>query len=232
MSTSEGSASPSPELEETEKISGSSTSSIPNSININEPFEESGYCDFGDLDPSSEELYEKSELSISQSLAILFNWFCSYPNISKESFSRLLYLLNSVLLPKGNKLTNSYTRARSMIKNSLVPITTYDCCSNDCIIFHNKTKDYDVCPKCDASRYLPCTTIARKQFKYIPISPKLKRMYADRRVSELLQSHSKLETSSVISDLHQSDAWKLQYATDGPFQGDLCGISLSLCTDT
>lgn len=218
----------------------SSSASIFSSIDMNEPFPN---YDLGDYDPNSEcseQLYDTSEISVSQSLAILFNWYCSFPGISKEAFSRLLYLLNSFLLPNGNKLPNSYARAKSLIKDLLVPVQNYDCCSNDCIVFRNSAKgdfkDLDVCPKCGTTRYQPCTTVAKKQFKYIPLAPRLKRMYADKRISEILQNHLKEDVrpkvkQSMVLDLHQSFAWKSRYAVNGPFQGDPRGVSLSLCTD-
>ena len=79
---------------------------------------------------SSELLFETSTLSVSQSLALLFKWFCSYPGISKECFSRLLYLLHTFFLPTGNKLPKSYIKARALIKDVLVPVQSYDCCVN------------------------------------------------------------------------------------------------------
>ena len=185
---------------------------------------------------SSECLYESSEFSVIQTLAILFTWFCSFP-ISKEAFGRLLYLLHQFVLPVNNKLPNSYERARSTIQDFLVPVQEYDCCVNDCIVFRNcsdgKFKDLIACPKCDSDRYYPSTKIAKKRFKYIPLAPRIKRMFANETVSELLQRHQGQQQADVInvSELHQSQAWRSMYAFNGPFKGDPRGISLSFCTD-
>ena len=61
-------------------------------------------------------------------------------------------------------------------------------------------------------------------------------MFADKKVSKLIQSHCSEGTrldqnQSLVSDLHQSNAWKVKYDTSGPFKGDTRGISLSICTD-
>ena len=67
-------------------------------------------------------------------------------------FSRLLYLLNTFLLPAGNTLPTSYLKARAAINHLLVPAQGYDCCVNDCIIFRKSAErdfsDLSSCPKC------------------------------------------------------------------------------------
>lgn len=133
-------------------------------------------------------------LQVVQSLALLFSWFCSFPGISKEAFSRLLYLLNTFLLPAGNTLPTSYLKARAAINHLLVPAMEYDFCVNDCIIFRKSAErnfsDLSSCPKCDEPCYYPCSKIVRKKFnKYIPLAPRFQRMFANKKVSELLQSH-------------------------------------------
>ena len=188
-------------------------------------------------DDTSGSLYESSELSVNKTLAILFTWFCSSPSISKEAFSGLLNLLHNFVLPKDNKLPSSYPQARSVIHNVLVPVEEYHCCINDCIIFRNGSEgsfeSLTRCPQCDAERYHPHTSVARKTFKYIPLGPRIKKMFASRRVSNLIQSHGGEHADNVtcISDLHQTHTWKSVYSSDGPFTGDPRGICLSLCTD-
>ena len=224
-----------PSAESSEEYSNSSTANIENII-IDDPFQESDFVDYDDINDNSELLYEGSKLSVYQGLATLFSWFCSYPGISKEAFGSLLNLMNSRLLPFNNKLPNSYIAARDLIKDMLVPVYSYDSCVNDCIVFRDYSKgnfaDLKFCPECNAARYRPFTKIAQKKFKYIPLHARLKRMFADRKFSELLQSHIKDDNlQSVVSDLHQSSAWKTAYDINGPFKGDLRGISLGLCTD-
>ena len=185
---------------------------------------------------SSDCLYESCKFSVVQTLAILFTWFCSFP-ISKEAFGRLLYLLHQFVLPANNKLPDSYGKARNTIQDFLVPIQEYDCCINDCIIFRNCSdgafKDLTTCPKCDSARYYSHTKIAKKRFKYIPLATRIKRMFANETVSELLQQHQGQQCDDVpiVTDLHQSQAWRSMYNASGPFQGDPRGICLSFCTD-
>jgi hypothetical protein len=162
--------------------------------------------------------------------------FCSSPGTSKESFSRLLKVLNGFILPDGNSLPSSYREALSVIKHLIIPVQKHDCCINDCIIFRDcqegNFKELSECPECNEARYHPGSEVARKVFKYIPLEPRLKRMFRNQKVSSDLQSHLTSNTSTTcISDIHQSQPWMSMYHAAGPFQGDACGISLSVCTD-
>lgn len=73
----------------------------------------------------------------------------------------------------------------------------------------------------------------RKHFKYLPILPRIKRMYSAPAFAQLLQQHSvsNLECPTVIHDIHQSPFWRKLYSSDGQFHGDLRAISFGLCTD-
>lgn len=119
----------------------------------------------------SDLLYESSTISVIQTLAILFSWFCSYPGISKDAFSRLLYLLHSCLLPKGNKLPESYGKAKTVIQHLIVPVEEYDCCINDCVIFRNcaagNFESLNSCPECKSGHYFPSTTIPRNMYHWV-----------------------------------------------------------------
>ena len=115
---------------------------------IEEPFS-GGFSDFYDY--GSDELYQSSNLSVIQTLAILFTWFSSFPGISKEAFGRLLYVLRNFLLPGNNKLPDSYAKAFTMIKHLLLPVEVYDCCVNDCIVFRKSANgDFTNLTRCPA----------------------------------------------------------------------------------
>lgn len=201
-------------------------SDVSDSINIDEPYV-SGDFELLDDIHDTEKLYPSSKLTVVKSLALLFSWFCSSPGTSKESFSRLLHILNVFLLPDGNSLPESYAKALTTIKHFIVPVQKHDSCINDCIIFRKSSdgnfKEMSECPKCNEPRYQRDSKIARKVFKYIPLAPRLNRMFKNEKISRDLQSHLKPSNSSatVISDIHQSQAWKSRYNVTGPFRGML-----------
>ncbi len=190
--------------------------------------------------PSSESdlgglLFPGSPLSVVQAIAILLAWFTSFP-ISKEAFSRLLFLMHTFLLPSGNALPASYSAAVSLIRSFLLPVHDYHCCVNDCVIYRNTGtslyKDLTECPVCEEPRYHPGTSIPRKRFKYIPPGQHLTRMYGNAVTSQLLQSHyAETGTKESIARLHESPAWKGWYGKDGIYDKNPRAVSLSLCLD-
>ena len=183
----------------------------------------------------SDKLFESSHISLYQTLAMLFSWFTTYPSISKEAFSRLLYLLKMYVLPQPNNLPVSYHKALSFVRNQLVPLRDFHCCVNDCVIFRSCAKgDYSnmsTCPVCGEARYKNQSREPRKRYKYIPLAPRFKRMFGSRTISKLLQNHQDVQVGDTISDLHQTQLWKTNYSSTGIFQGDPRGLSLALCTD-
>lgn len=197
--------------------SGSSRSSsfIAPDIEIDDPFTSfdfHSYCtqDVGDVE--SQPLVPSSSKSVTQTLAILFTWFTSFPGMSNES-SNLSFLLRKFVLSDGNKLPHSYTKALSLAKKLIIPAEVYDCCVNNCIIFRicsaGSFEDLMDCPNCGEARCYPHSKIARKMYKYLPMAPRIKRMFGSKVMSKLLQSHSETkgnQESSKISDIHESSA--------------------------
>ena len=186
----------------------------------------------------SEQLFPGSTLSVNQALAILFSWFGAFPGISKEVLGQLLYLLHNYLLPVGNKMPASYPAASSATKSMITPIQDYHCCINDCVLFRNSSSQtlagVETCPTCGEARYEHGTRVPRKRFHYLPLAPRLHRLFGNSHSSELLQLHAvTLETRSAdtIVDIHQSQLWKELYSEQGLYRGDSRGISLGLCAD-
>ena len=191
--------------------------------------------DIPTLHENTEELFPGSTLTVISALAILYSWFAAFPGISKEALGRLLYILHTYLLPPENKLPSSYAAAHAIVKHHLVQPIEYHCCINDCILFRDEYEQLVQCPKCGEDRYYSSTVQPRKRFKYLPVLPRIKRMYSIPSLAKLMQEHitvsSDSEHSTVVNDIHQSVTWKNLYSADGAYKGDVSAVSFSLCTD-
>ena len=188
---------------------------------------------------SSPPLFPGSSLNTIAALAVLFSWFSSFPGISKQAFSQLLYILHHFILPSGNLLPASYAAAHSIIQPSLVPVQEFHCCPNDCILYRGDYADATCCPECNEERYVD-KKVPKKRFKYLPLLPRIARFFKSEKISQLLQSHnSDSEPSTILSmsefdvvhDIHQTQTWKEWYDQCGIFHGDTRGLALSLCMD-
>ena len=178
-------------------------------------------------------LFEGSPHSVLQSLVKYFTWFCEHPGISKEALSSVLAMQHN-LLPSDNNMPNSYEAALRIIQPYLVKPLVYDVCPNDCIVFRGEYKSHSTCPECGCNRYIAKDScIPVRHFTYLPIKPRLQRMFGNSNIAQILQSHATLRHSELDSvyDIQQSLAWRRFYSGNGIFKGDPRGLSLSLCTD-
>ena len=178
-------------------------------------------------------LYTSASITVLQALAQIFQWFTAHPGTSKEAVSELLSMQHNVLFPAGNLLPESYYDAHQLIEPFLIKPEVFHACEKDCVLYRKELKEAEVCPQCDAPRYKDGRVAARK-FTYLPLGPRILRMFADKNFSKALQSHPGslvVEPACEMYDIHDSPAWKAAYSENGVFKGDKRGISLALCTD-
>ncbi len=173
-------------------------------------------------------LYEHAEITVLQALLEHFSWFSEHPGISKGALSDILYMQHNRILPPGNHLPDSFEGALKLIEPFLIKPLVFHCCPNDCIIYRGNYAELDKCPVCSTKRYIRGRFPA-KQFHYLPIGPRLVRIFATSNLAQILQAHS--TNSSDMCDVHDSPSWRDVYNEGGIFDGDRRGISLALCTD-
>lgn len=185
-----------------------------------------------DSSTAHQPLYKGSETSLLDALVQHFLWFSSHPAVSKQALSDILYMQHHSMLPKPNCLPDNYDDALKFIEPFLVKPIIFHACPNDCILYRGEHKDLSCCPICQEKRY---TTggIPRKRFTYLPIGPRLERLFGTSRLSELIQCHSHVRRfdNDYMFDIHDSPMWKKAYSSSGQFKHDSRGIALGFCTD-
>lgn len=162
-----------------------------------------------------------------------FHWFTQHPGISKEAFGSMLLTQRS-FLPPNNNLPDSYEAALHAIEPYLVDTIVYDVCTNDCVVFRKEYAESTQCPKCGSDRYIsPQSQVAVRKFTYLPLKPRLARLFGTASTAALLQAHAQtsVERNGKIFDIQQSRAWDAAYGHGGVFGEDPRGISLAMCTD-
>ena len=68
--------------------------------------------------------------------------------------------------------------------------------------------------------------IPAKRFSYLPLGPRLKRMFGTLMLSEIIQ-----EDRHEMFDIQDSPDWASMYSQSGVFNGDKRGLSIALCAD-
>ena len=177
-------------------------------------------------------LYDGASLSLMDALVKYLKWFSEHPGISKEALSDILKLEHNEVLPRGNILPSSFADAMKLVEPFLIQPILFHACPNDCLIFRNEYAHLQVCPVCGASRYTKQGTPARR-FTYLPVGPRLVRLFGTKNLAEIVQSHGLQQGSkrSHLYDIHDSTAWKLVYSTTGQFASEFRSISFAFNTD-
>ena len=184
-------------------------------------------------------VYKGSSLSTLQAVSINANVLVLFLSwiISKQSLSSLLYMFHTHILPPGNLLPSSYKQALKLLHPHLSPVTVYNCCVNDCIMFRDYTmgkfSQLTACPKCGEPRFKPDNITPQKRFNFLLTVTQMKRFFSTFKTSLLMKSHNENDAGceKATIEIHSSPAWKFWYGDDGIFKGDTRAISFVLCAD-
>ena len=166
------------------------------------------------------------------SVAHYMVWFTSHPGTSKDALSSMLSMQHHNILPKPNHLPDSYSAAMKVIEPFLIKPLEFDVCPNDCVIFCGAHATLTECPICNSNRYKKKNSPYRR-FQYLPLGPRLERIFGTANLAQLVQAHGHSSGTSeqVLSDIHSSLAWKAAYSDEGVFRGDSRGIAFGICAD-
>ena len=176
-------------------------------------------------------LFTGSSTSIMDALVAYLRWFSEHPGISKEALSEMLRVQHNEILPLENKLPSSYNEAMKLVEPFLIKPVVYHACPKDCILFREEFENLNACPKCGTSRYIELK-IPAKRFAYLPVGPRLVRLFGTPNLAQIVQAHGlHADNSTKIYDVQSSLSWKLAYCTSGEFNDDYRGISFALNTD-
>lgn len=131
--------------------------------------------------------------------------------MSKGAVSDVLQS-HKATLPKPNQLPGSFQEAKRMIKHLLIPLSKYEVCINDCVIFRDKHLDLDQCPSCGEPRRL--NGCVRKSFTYMPIGPRLARWFGTSNLCQLLYA-DKISINGTLTDFTDGDLYESWFREGG-----------------
>ena len=161
--------------------------------------------------PAIVSLYEGSSITLLEAIAEYLHWFTKHPGTSKQALSEILYMQHHTILPKDNMLPDSYKKAIRIVKSYLVEPTLYDVCPNDCIIYRNHMSDLEKCPKCNTERFKSNGSVRPRSLCYLPLGPRLMRLFGTSNLAKLVQEHGKVSHSPVMHDIHDAPVRKDAY---------------------
>ncbi|XP_027364391.1 uncharacterized protein LOC113871494 [Abrus precatorius] len=117
---------------------------------------------------------------------------------SDKSFTELLELLKE-MLPEGNTLPSRNYEAKKVLCPMGLEYKKIHGCPNDCMLYHGEYEGLHQCPKCGLSRYkkkqddsdydVSTKGPPAKVLWYLPIVPRLKRLFANADNAKLMRWH-------------------------------------------
>lgn len=189
-------------------------------------------------------MFEGSKLSVIQGIAIHFDTYTKHPGVSKETFNDFMQTSRNIILPLKSNMPVDYKTARNVIEEFLIPKIVYDVCQNDCIIYRKGYKSLSSCPVCNSPRYRSSNgkvradrQVACRRFVYLPIGPRLKRIYGNATLCEIIQMHHNIGTGVdddndfELRDIQDAPIWKHEYSESGFFENDARGMSFAFELD-
>ncbi|KAK9054123.1 hypothetical protein SSX86_025200 [Deinandra increscens subsp. villosa] len=152
------------------------------------------------FDDAEKPLYNGSKFNKLDVVLKLFKLKSEY-GWSDQSFTKLLVLLHD-MFPEDNELPVSTYQAKKMMCPMGLEVERLHACPNDCILYRKEHADKHKCVVCGASRYkrikdsdevdddVTKNGPPAKMLWYLPIIPRLKRLFSNEKEAELLRWHS------------------------------------------
>ncbi|GJT63701.1 hypothetical protein Tco_1015181 [Tanacetum coccineum] len=140
-------------------------------------------------------------------------------NWSDKSFTTLLELLHEAF-PEDNELPVSTYQAKKLTCPMGLEVQRIHACPNDCILYRKAYKDLHECPVCMESRYkhknlteldsdVTKNGPPAKMLWYLPIIPRLKKLYANPKDAKLLRWHAEeRKNDGKMRHVADSPQWK------------------------
>jgi len=113
-----------------------------------------------------------------------------------------------------------------------------DCCVNGCLLYYKENSNLTECRICGAARYLPRKSgmgkfkdVPVKRMIYLPIIPRLQRMYPSiESASQMSWHHENIRPPNVLRHPSDGKAWKHFDIVYPDFARDPRNVRLGLCS--
>ena len=156
------------------------------------------------------------------------------------SFTDLLEAVHE-MLPTDNGLPISLYQAKKMMCPTDLEVERIHACPNDCILYRDTYENIHRCPICKESRYKSETKINDNEMKYgppakllwyLPIIPRLKRLFANEKDAKLLRWHSdERKKDGKLRHVADSPQWRKINNKYEEFGGEIRNIRFGLSSD-
>jgi hypothetical protein len=155
-------------------------------------------------------------------------------NISQQSFDEILQVMKEGML-KDNLLVPNFYRAKKLVSKLGMESKQIDCCTNGCMLYYKEDQMEKECRFCHAPRYKVGKggkEVPLKRMHYLPLTPRLKRLYASANSARHMKWHYLHQpVEGILEHPSDAEAWKHFDQTYPLFSSEPCNVRLGLCSD-
>jgi hypothetical protein len=158
--------------------------------------------------------------------------FKSKYNLSNQCYNDIVKLIID-LIPVKHNMPKGLYQSKKIVSDLGMNYEKIDACEKNCMLFWKEHKENIECMHCGRSRYVKVinedgasvtTIVVIKQLRYIPIMPRLKRLFLCKEIAQQMSWHKEGICDSKDTDimLHPMDAeaWQALDRFDSEFAWD------------
>ncbi|KAG8379756.1 hypothetical protein BUALT_Bualt07G0122500 [Buddleja alternifolia] len=144
------------------------------------------------------------------------------------------------MLPKGHKLPDSFYSSKKVVALLGLGVEKIDACENDCMLYWKNEKELQQCKICHHPRFKPKKRgkkkghkdISFKQLNYLPLIPRLQRLYMSKTTAEHMIWHKESPSEEgKLCHPRDGEAWKHFDRTYPTFAVEGRNVRLGLSAD-
>ncbi|XP_038983288.1 uncharacterized protein LOC120111038 [Phoenix dactylifera] len=159
-------------------------------------------------------------------------------NMSISCYDRIMKIVKN-MLPESEKLPSDFYQSKKMLRKLGLEYTSIDVCENNCMLFYKETENLIECTICGHPRYKLRRNdgggrrkdVPYRRLRYLPITPRLQRLFMSSRTAELMSWHVKGGDSDEMVHPACGEAWKHFDRIHPSFSTEPRNVRLGLCTD-
>ncbi|WMV07906.1 hypothetical protein MTR67_001291 [Solanum verrucosum] len=201
--------------------------------NVEEAPNEEANIFYEQLRDCSSHLFNGSQHS-KLSVAVRLLSIKSNNNISQGAMDSMIELMKELVDPNV-EIPDSYYKANALVSKLGLSSIRIDCCEKGCMLYYKEDVNLESCKFCSHPRYKIGSTgkkLAIKAMHYLPLIPRLKRLYASNSSAPHMRWHREnRRPPGVMCHPSDGEAWKHFDRTYPDFAAEPRNVRLGLCAN-
>ncbi|XP_070012997.1 uncharacterized protein [Nicotiana sylvestris] len=155
-------------------------------------------------------------------------------NISQAGMDSFIGLMSELVDPDFN-IPEDFYKAKRLVSKLGLSSMRIDCCEDGCMLYYKGDADLESCKFCEKPRFKRLSSgknAAVKSMHYLPLIPRLKRLYASMSSAPHMRWHyENRRPPGVMCHPSDGEAWKHFDRTYPDYASEPRNVRLGLCVD-